>query len=132
VDGIKPAGGADDCPEFLASGVEFVESDDRGWGGVVHRCWSHQSRNRRRGCQRPVTIAGMSSLESLWSKICPWKRPPSIDRFHVRVVTNPKELEFAEHLPIEIRYVLAVRPARHETFRHLLEQGFGDRCANGG
>ncbi len=86
---------------------------------------SHQSRNRRRGCQRPVTIAGMSSLESLWSKISPWKRPLSIDRFHVRVVTNPKELEFAEHLPIEIRYVLAVRPARHETFRHLLEQGFG-------
>lgn len=38
VDGIKPSGGADDCPEFLASGVEFVESDDRGGGGVVHRC----------------------------------------------------------------------------------------------
>ena len=41
------------------------------------------------------------------------------------VVTVPAELEFGEMLPIEIRYVLAVRPSRHEVFRKLLENGFG-------
>lgn len=72
-----------------------------------------------------ATIWRMSLLHSWWSKIVPFKRVPRIDRFHVTVVTAPKELEFGELLPIEIRYVLAMRPSRHEAFRKLLENGFG-------
>ncbi len=41
------------------------------------------------------------------------------------VVTIPAELEFGEILPLEIRFVLAIKPSRHETFRQLLEGGFG-------
>lgn len=67
----------------------------------------------------------MSSLHSLWSRIAPFKRPAPIDRYHVTSVTNPLELELAEDLPIEIRYVMSVRPSRHETFRKLLERGYG-------
>lgn len=67
----------------------------------------------------------MPSLSSWWSKLSFVKRPPAIDRFHLAVVTRPQELEFAELLPIEVRYVIAVRPTRHETFRSLLEKGFG-------
>ncbi|MEO5928087.1 MAG: hypothetical protein ABIO72_05185 [Patescibacteria group bacterium] len=67
----------------------------------------------------------MPNLQSMWSKIWPFRHPTPIDRFHVTVVTNPIELEIAEDLPIELRYVMAVRPSRHETFRKLLEQGYG-------
>lgn len=67
----------------------------------------------------------MPSIHTIWSRLFPFRRIPPIDRFHVTVVTHPSELEFGELLPIEIRYVLAVRPSRHETFRKLLEQGFG-------
>lgn len=67
----------------------------------------------------------MSEVHSFWSKILPFRRPPQIDRFHVAVVTSARELEFGEMLPIEIRYVLAMRPSRHETFRKLLDKGFG-------
>lgn len=67
----------------------------------------------------------MSALTSIWTRVFPFKRLPRIDRFHVSVVTSPAELSFGELLPIEIRYVLAVRPARMETFRKLLEKGFG-------
>jgi hypothetical protein len=67
----------------------------------------------------------MPNLHSLWSRIAPFKRPVPIDRYHVTAVTNPVELEFAEDLPIELRYVMAVRPSRHETFRKLLEAGYG-------
>lgn len=41
------------------------------------------------------------------------------------MVTVPAELAIAELLPIEIRYVMAMRPSRFETFRMLLEQGYG-------
>lgn len=64
-------------------------------------------------------------IEPAWKKLLPFRRPPPIDRFHISVVTAPAELEFGEILPIEIRYVLAVRPSRHETFRKLLESGWG-------
>lgn len=67
----------------------------------------------------------MSQLTSFWSRIFTFKRIPSIDRYHVTVVTSPRELEFGELLPIEIRFVLAVNQTRHETFRKLLEKGFG-------
>ncbi|MFA5935882.1 MAG: hypothetical protein WC787_03450 [Patescibacteria group bacterium] len=67
----------------------------------------------------------MSKLTSFWSKLLPFKRPPRVDRYHVTAVTNPVELEIGEQLPIEIRYVLAVRPSRHEAFRKLLEKGYG-------
>jgi len=67
----------------------------------------------------------MANVFSFWGRLAPFKRPPPIDRYHVAVVTSPAELEFAEILPIEIRYVLAVRPSRHEAFRKLLEQGYG-------
>lgn len=67
----------------------------------------------------------MPSIHSIWSKLFPFKRLPPIDRFHVSVVTSPAELEFGEFLPLELRYAMAVRPSRHETFRTLLERGFG-------
>lgn len=67
----------------------------------------------------------MSSIHSKWVKLLPFKRLPPIDRYHVSVVTAAAELEFSELLPLEIRYVLSVRPSRHEAFRKLLEQGFG-------
>jgi hypothetical protein len=57
--------------------------------------------------------------------LLPFKRAPSIDRYHVSVITSPQELEIGELLPIELRYILASRPSRHEVFRTLLEQGFG-------
>jgi hypothetical protein len=67
----------------------------------------------------------MPSLFSWWSKITPFKRLPHVDRYHVTVVTNPLELEIAERLPIEIRYVMAMRPSRHDAFRKMLEKGYG-------
>jgi len=67
----------------------------------------------------------MTSLSSIWSRIFPFKRLPKVDRYHVTIVTTPLELEIAEQLPIEIRYVLAIRPSRHEMFRKLLERGYG-------
>ncbi|MBU0540749.1 hypothetical protein KKF59_00350 [Patescibacteria group bacterium] len=67
----------------------------------------------------------MPSIISLWTKLFPFKRLPSIDRFHLETVTNPRELDFGEILPIEIRYVLSINPSRHETFRKLLEKGYG-------
>jgi hypothetical protein len=62
---------------------------------------------------------------SWFQKYISFKQLPSIERFHVSAVTHTKELEYSELLPIEIRYVLAVRPSRHETFHKLLEQNFG-------
>lgn len=70
-------------------------------------------------------MAGMSSVESFWKKILPFKRPSPIDRFEVKVVTAPAELAVQEYLPMEVRYVLAVRPSRIEAFRKLLEDGYG-------
>jgi hypothetical protein len=67
----------------------------------------------------------MSHLTSFWSRISPFKRIKPIDHYHLTVVTSPQELDFGELLPIEIRYALAVNPSRHETFRKLLEKGFG-------
>lgn len=67
----------------------------------------------------------MPSIIPLWTKFFPFKRPLSIDSFHLETVTNPRELDFGEILPIEIRYVLSINPSRHETFRKLLEKGYG-------
>lgn len=67
----------------------------------------------------------MSNLFSFWSRINPWKRAPHIDRYHVSAVTSPVELEIAEQLPIELRYVMTMRPSRHEAFRKMLEKGYG-------
>lgn len=67
----------------------------------------------------------MPEFESVVRKFFPFKKLPPIDRYHVAVVTAAAELEFGEILPIEIRYVLAVRPVRHEMFRKLLDEGFG-------
>lgn len=53
------------------------------------------------------------------------RHEPTIDRFHVKVVTTSAELAVADDLPIELRYVLAVRPSRFETFRELLDRGYG-------
>ncbi len=55
----------------------------------------------------------------------PFKRLPRIDRYHVSVVTNSLELELPEYLPVELRYVMAIRPSRHDAFRKLLEKGYG-------
>lgn len=66
----------------------------------------------------------MPELQSIWSKIFRGKRKP-IDKYHLSVVTTAAELEFGEILPLEIRFVLAFKPSRHETFRLLLGNGFG-------
>lgn len=70
-------------------------------------------------------MAGMSSVESFWKKLLPVKRPSPGDRFEVKVVTTPAELAVQEYLPMEVRYVLAVRPSRIEAFRKMLEDGYG-------
>ena len=67
----------------------------------------------------------MASVESLWKKILPFRRPSPIDRYEIDEVTAPAELAIQEYLPMEIRYVLAVRPSRIEAFRKLLEDGYG-------
>lgn len=67
----------------------------------------------------------MTTFRSVWNNLLPFRRETPIDRFHVRVVTTSAELTIAEELPIEIRYVLAVRPSRFETFRKFLERGYG-------
>jgi len=67
----------------------------------------------------------MSSLEPGWKKWLPLRRSSPIDRFRVSVVTTPEELAVSELIPIEIRYVLAMRPSRFERFRKLLVEGYG-------
>ena len=67
----------------------------------------------------------MNLLSSWWSKLISVRREKSIDRFHVKVVTTAAELAIAEDLPMELRYVMAVRPSRFETFRELLDRGYG-------
>lgn len=67
----------------------------------------------------------MTTFRSSWWKLLPFRRETLIDRYHVTVVTVSEELSNAEELPIELRYVLAVRPSRFETFRLLLENGYG-------
>lgn len=62
---------------------------------------------------------------SFFQWLIPSKRPSPIDRYRVKAVTNPAELTQSELLPVEIRYVLAVRPERFEAFRLLLERGYG-------
>ncbi|OGL73934.1 hypothetical protein A3D73_02655 [Candidatus Uhrbacteria bacterium RIFCSPHIGHO2_02_FULL_60_44] len=64
-------------------------------------------------------------MPSFFSWLAPFKRPSPIDRYHLKVVTNPAELAEADVIPIEIRYVLAARPERFEAFRVLLERGYG-------
>jgi hypothetical protein len=66
----------------------------------------------------------MSHPSSFWSKLLPFSRTPSIDRYHVTTVTVPEELLFPEFLPLEIRYLLSIRPARLESLRGLLTEGF--------
>lgn len=70
-------------------------------------------------------MCSMTTFRSAWNTVFPFRRETPIDRFHVKVVTTPAELTIAEELPIELRYVLAVRPSRFETFRKLLEEGYG-------
>ncbi len=70
-------------------------------------------------------IVLMSFKNFPWKKLLPFKRPSTIDRYEVRVVTAVEELAALEGLPLEIRYVLAVKPSRFEVFRLLLERGYG-------
>ncbi|MFA5185904.1 MAG: hypothetical protein WC551_05420 [Patescibacteria group bacterium] len=67
----------------------------------------------------------MSSIDSIWKKLLPLKRVSPVDRYQIKVVTSTAELSVQEYLPAEIRFVLAVRPSRFETFRKLLEDGYG-------
>lgn len=43
----------------------------------------------------------------------------------MKVVTVAAELAVSELLPVEIRYALAVKPERFESFRRLLDSGYG-------
>lgn len=67
----------------------------------------------------------MSSFEPWWKRFLPFHRSSPIDRYHVHVVTASEELAVLELVPLEIRYALALRPARFEMFRKLLEGGYG-------
>lgn len=70
-------------------------------------------------------IRGMTPSPSFWKRFLPFRRNSTIDKYHIAVVTAPAELAVADDLPLELRYVLAVRPSRFETFRKLLESGYG-------
>jgi hypothetical protein len=50
---------------------------------------------------------------------------PPIDRYHLAAITHADELDRPAELPLEIRYVLAIRPERKEHFRALLGRGYG-------
>jgi len=67
----------------------------------------------------------MASIDSFWKKILPFKRISPVDRYQVKVITSTAELSVQEYLPAEIRFVLAVRPSRFETFRKILDEGYG-------
>lgn len=67
----------------------------------------------------------MAPIESFWKKLLPFKRISPVDRYGIKVVTSPAELAVQEYLPSEIKFVLAVRPSRFETFRKILEDGYG-------
>ncbi|MFZ2803961.1 MAG: hypothetical protein WA001_01940 [Patescibacteria group bacterium] len=67
----------------------------------------------------------MPSFRSWWSRLASGNRPAHVERYSVQTVTSPAELAVSESLPLEIQYLLAVRPSRFETFRHLLERGYG-------
>lgn len=43
----------------------------------------------------------------------------------MKVVTSAAELTVSELLPIEVRYALATKPERFESFRRLLDSGYG-------
>jgi len=66
-----------------------------------------------------------SNIVPWWKKIFPAQKAAKIDRYRLEVVTTPAELVLNEQLPLEIRYVLAIKPSRFETFRELLEAGYG-------
>lgn len=50
---------------------------------------------------------------------------PIVDYYHLEVVTSVEKLQRPEKLPLELRYVLAVRPSRQAIFRTWLENGYG-------
>jgi hypothetical protein len=64
-------------------------------------------------------------MNSFFSRFFPNAPKSPIDRYEVAVVTNPAELAQSNLLPVEIRYVIAVKPERFEQFRELLERGYG-------
>lgn len=72
-----------------------------------------------------ISCYPISRMSSFFSWLSPFTKPSPIDRFDVTVVTNPAELLRNDLLPVEIRYVLAVKPQRFEEFRALLERGYG-------
>lgn len=62
------------------------------------------------------------SLVKRWFGI---RESQPVDRYHLRVITNAAELKQFSHLPLEIQFVLAKHPERVDTFRDLLERGYG-------
>ena len=62
------------------------------------------------------------SMVKRWFRI---REDQPVDRYHLRVVTNAGELTRFSNLPLEIQFVLAKHPERLETFRELLERGYG-------
>lgn len=64
-------------------------------------------------------------MSSFWRSLFLFRRDTGPDMYDVTVLTTPAKLVAADALPIEIRYVLAVRPSRIDTFRALLEDGYG-------
>ncbi|MDQ7815141.1 MAG: hypothetical protein RDU25_05050 [Patescibacteria group bacterium] len=67
----------------------------------------------------------MSISVPWWRRFFSARKGTKIDRYSLDVVTSPAELVLNDSLPLEIRYVLAVKPSRFETFRGILEAGYG-------
>ena len=61
----------------------------------------------------------------IWRRWMNLPEQQKVDRYHISAITHEGELVFLERLPLEIRYVLAARPDRLETFRDLLQRGYG-------
>jgi hypothetical protein len=53
------------------------------------------------------------------------KEKRHIDRYHILTITHPEELELADELPLELRFVLSRKPERRVMFAELLSRGFG-------
>ncbi len=66
-----------------------------------------------------------SNLAPWWKRIFSAHSIQKIDRYSLEIVTTPAELALQDQLPLEIRYVLALKPSRFETLREMLEAGYG-------
>ena len=67
----------------------------------------------------------MKSISSFVRRVFGLRIPVTADGYLLEVVTVPAELDQIESIPIELQYVLSLKPSRVEAFRGFLEQGYG-------